>query len=72
MSASCFDFSPLSVSPTHMSGRVSVSVQDGRAPSTTGHSYLPHDGDDANDTCLTFMIAFDFHSNPGRKEGLMG
>lgn len=55
-----------------MSGRVSVSVQDGRAPSTTGHSYLPHDGDDANDTCLTFMIAFDFHSNPGRKEGLMG
>ena len=51
---------------------VSVSVLDGRALSTTSHSYLPHDGDDANDTCLTFMTAFDFHSNPGRKEGLMG
>lgn len=51
---------------------MSVSVQDGRAPSTPGDSYLPCDGDDANDSYLTFMIAFDFHSNPGRKEGLMG
>lgn len=71
MFASCFDFSPQSVFPTRYVW-VSVSVLDGRALSTTSHSYLPHDGDDANDTYLTFMIALDFHSNPGRKEGLMG
>lgn len=67
MWASCFDFT-VCVSDTYV--WVECVCPGWQSPSTPGQLSALYG--DANDSYLTFMIAFDFHSNPGRREGLIG